>query len=161
MAMARMQSSRTGTCESERAGFTLVELVVVLGIVALTLVYVAPKLAGGETGELKGSARRLLYTARRLSDEALYTKDKRVLTLDLEHREYWEGDGRTKSRLPNQVFIRSVTIGGEQVTQGVVALTYYPSGLRDEASVTLSGRGPQAYTVVIPALGERFEVRDE
>ena len=156
-----MRSSRTGTCESAPAGFTLLELVVVLGILALMLVYVAPKLAGGETGELKGSARRLLYTARRLSDEALYTKDKRVLTLDLERREYWEGDGRNKARLPNDVFFRSVIIGEQPVTQGVVTLTCYPSGLRDGGSITLSGRGSRAYTIVIPALGERFEIRDE
>ena len=162
-----MQTFRTGTCKSTPAGFTLAELVVVLGIVGLMLVYVAPNLAGGETGELKASARHLLYTVRRLSDEALSTKTKRVLTVDIDRREYWDADGRVKTRLPNHVVFRSVTFGTDEIlTTGVVTITCYPSGLRDQASIILSGRtlpggAGHVYRVVIPALGERFEVRDD
>ena len=161
MATARMPTSKAGTCESATEGFTLVELLVVLSILAIALAYAVPKIAGGETAELKGSARRLLYTIRRLSDEALFTKEKRVLTLDLDNREYWEGDGRTKSRLPGHVSIRSVRIGTAEVTRGVIAITCFPSGLRDDASIVLTSHGPRGYTVVIPALGERFEVRED
>jgi prepilin-type N-terminal cleavage/methylation domain-containing protein len=90
-----MPTCRAGTCKSE--GFTLIELLVVLTILAISVVYVAPKLVEGEKAELKGSARRLLYTIRRLSDEAVFKKEKRSLTIDLDAREYWEGDGRNKT----------------------------------------------------------------
>jgi prepilin-type N-terminal cleavage/methylation domain-containing protein len=156
-----MPTSKAGTCDAATRGFTLVELLVVLSILAITLSYVVPKLAGGETAELKGSARRLVYTVRRLSDEALFTKEKRVLTLDLDSREYWDGDGGVRSRVPSRVFIRNVVIGTEPVTTGLVSISFFPSGFRDEASITLSGTGGTAYTVVIPALGERFEVRED
>ena len=156
-----MQISKAGTCESATEGFTLVELLVVLAILAISLSYVIPKIAGGETAELKGSARRLLYTIRRLSDEALFTKEKRVLTLDLDHGEYWEGDGRSKSRFPGHVSIRSVMVGTDVVTTGVISITCFPSGFREGASIKLSSQGSGGYTVVIPALGERFEVREE
>ena len=156
-----MPISKAGTCDPPAEGFTLIELLVVLGIVAISLAYVIPKIAEGETAELKGSARILLHTVRRLSDQALFTKEKRVLTLDLDAREYWEGDGSSRSRLPGHVFIRSVRLGTDDVTTGVVSITCFPSGLRQEASITLSSRGPRRYTVVVPALGERFEIREE
>lgn len=142
-------------------GFTLVELLVVLGILAVGLTYVVPSIPAGEQAELKGSARRLLYTIRRLSDEALFTKQKRVLTLDLDTGEYWV-DGRAgTSRLPSHVVIRSVTVGAQPVTARQVSITSFPSGLRDEAAITLASRTGPRYTVVVPALGERFEVREE
>ena len=154
-----MPACRAGTCESE--GFTLIELLVVLTILAISVAYVAPKLGAGETAELKGSARRLLYAIRRLSDEAVFKKEKRILTIDLDGGEYWEGDGRNKVRLPSGVFVNGVVIGTKEVHRGAVSIACFPSGLRDEASIQLARSGGTRYTVVIPALGERFEVREE
>jgi prepilin-type N-terminal cleavage/methylation domain-containing protein len=157
-----MQSSRAGTSDRAATGFTLVELLVVLAILAITLAYVAPRIPAGEQAELKGSARAMLHTVRRLSDEALYTKRKRVLSIDLDKGEYWEEGGGRTSRLPAHVAVTRVTIGSDDtVTSGVVSLTSFPSGLRDQASITLAGRDRPGYTVVIPALGERFEVRED
>jgi prepilin-type N-terminal cleavage/methylation domain-containing protein len=154
-----MPTCRAGTCKSE--GFTLIELLVVLTILAISIAYVAPKLVEGETAELKGSARRFLHAIRRLSDEAVFKKEKRILTIDLDAGEYWEGDGRNKTRLPSGVFVNGVVIGTEEVHRGAVSITCFPSGLRDEASVRLARSGGTGYTVVIPALGERFEVREQ
>ena len=154
-----MPACRVGTCESE--GFTLIELLVVLTILAISVAYVAPKLVAGETAELKGSARRLLHTIRQLSDEAVFKKEKRILTIDLDAGEYWEEDGRNKVRLPRGVFVTGVVIETEEVHRGTVSITCFPSGLRDEASIQLAKSGGTGYIVVIPALGERFEVREK
>jgi hypothetical protein len=116
---------------------------------------------GREDAELKDSARRLLYTIRRLSDEALFRKEKRVLYIDLAKGEYWEGEGRIRSRFADNVFVKSAVLGGEAVHGGALSITCFPSGLRDEASITLSSKGRTGYTLVIPALGERFELREE
>lgn len=120
-----------------------------------------PKLADREGAELKESARRLLYTIRRLSNEAVFRKEKRILNIDLNTGEYWEGDGRRRSRFDNNVFVKRAMIGTEEVQGGALSITCFPSGLRDEATITLSSKGRTGYTVVIPALGERFELREE
>lgn len=142
-------------------GFTLVELFVVLSILSVSLLYVVPRIVEREKSELKGAARRLLYTVRRFSDEALFKKEKRVLNIDLDKGEYWGEDGRSRRSFPGDVFVKRMVIGTEEVSKGVVSIIFFPSGLRDEASITLSSRGTAAYTVVIPALGERFDVREE
>ena len=142
-------------------GFTLIELLVVLTIVSISLAYAVPKLVGREGGELKDSARRLLYTMRRLSDEAQFRKEKRLLSIDLDKGEYWDSAGRKRSELPRHVVIERVIVGGTEIHRGVVSITCFASGLRDEALITLASTGRRAYTVVIPALGERFELREE
>jgi prepilin-type N-terminal cleavage/methylation domain-containing protein len=140
-------------------GFTLIELLVVLTILSISLSFVVPRLAGREDMELRSSARRLLYTARQLSDEALFKKEKRVLSIDMEKQEYWEGSKKT--RLPGGVSMEEVKVGKENVNKNIASITFFPSGFRDEAEIQLTGRGKgKGYTVIIPALGERFEIRE-
>jgi hypothetical protein len=59
------------------------------------------------------------------------------------------------------VFVTGVVIETEEVHRGAVSITCFPSGLRDEASIQLARSGGTGYIVVIPALGERFEVREK
>lgn len=166
----RTQMWRAGICRSARSeelgvrrkGFTLIELLVVLSILSITLSFVVPRLMGREEAELKSSARRLLYTVRQLSDEALFKKEKRVLSIDLDKPAYGDGDGRKRSKLPDGVLIEEVMVGREKIGKGTASITFFPSGFRDEAEIQLKGRGKgKGYTVVIPALGERFEIREE
>ncbi len=141
-------------------GFTLIELLVVLSILSITISFVVPRLMGKEEAELKSASRKLLYTARRLSDEALFRKEKRVLNIDIKSGEYREGDEGKKLRLDEGIKIENIALGKEKMSKGTVAISFFPSGLRDEAEVKLIGRG-KGYTVVIPALGERFEIRED
>lgn len=165
----RTRMWRAGICRSARSeelgvrrkGFTLIELLVVLSILSITLSFVVPRLMGREEAELKSTARRLLYTVRRLSDEALFKKEKRVLSIDLDKATYWDGDGRKRSKLPDGVLIEEVMVGREKIGKGTASITFFPSGFRDEAEIQLKGMSQgKGYTVVIPALGERFEIRE-
>lgn len=147
----------TGHCQ---LGFTLIELLVVLSILSITISFVVPRLMGKEEAELKSASRRLLYVARRLSDEALFRKEKRVLNIDIKTREYREGDEGKKLKLPNGVQVGSVSLGKEDISRGSASIAFFPSGFRDEAEIKLTGKG-KTYTVVIPALGERFKIRED
>lgn len=144
-------------------GFTLIELLVVLSILSIILSFVVPRIMGKEEAELKSSARRLLYTARRLSDEALFKKEKKILSIDLDKRAYWAGDEGRRSILPDGVSVEEVMIGKEKAGKGTASVTFFPSGFRDETEIKLTGKGRgrgKGYTVIIPALGERFEIRE-
>ena len=93
----------------------------------------------GETAAAQGVGQETPGSIRRLSDEAVFKKEKRFLTIDLDAREYWEGHGRNKARLPSGVFVNGVVIGKEEVHRGAVSITCFPSGLRDEASISSRG----------------------
>lgn len=161
-----LRTERSGVVESGlspfTAGFTLIELLVTLFILSITLSFVIPRIMGREEAELKSAARKLLYTVRRLSDEAVFKKEKQVLNVDIENSEYRKGDGGKRSKLPPGISVDNVLLGKEEIRSGTASITIFPSGLRDEAKIHLTGKGKgKGYTIVIPALGERFEIREE
>lgn len=143
-------------------GFTLIELLVILSILSITLSFVIPRIMGREEAELKSAARKLLYTVRRLSDEAVFKKERQVFKLDIDNSEYRKGDDGKRSKLPPGVSIDHLQIGKEEIKKGTASITIFPSGFRDEAEIHLAGKGQsKGYTVVIPALGERFEIHED
>jgi len=143
-------------------GFTLIELLVVLSILSITLSFVIPRLMGREEAELKSAARKLLYTARRLSDEAVFKKERQVLNVDIDNNEYRKGDDGKRLKLPPGTSVDHLQIGKEVIKKGTASITIFPSGFRDEAMIHLTGKEKgKGYTIVIPALGERFEIRED
>ena len=115
---------------------------------------------GVKEAELRGASRQLLYIVRRLSDEALFKKEKMVLAIDIKNGEYWEENSGKKLKLPDTIHIKDVVVGKGARTSGITTLAFFPSGLRDEAMIHLSDKDKE-YTIVIPALGERFEIHEE
>ena len=143
-------------------GFTLIELLVVLSILSITLSFVIPRLMGREEAELKSAARKLLYTVRRLSDEAVFKKERQVLNVDIDNNEYRKGDDGKRLKLPPGTSVDHLQIGKEEIKKGTASIIIFPSGFRDEAMIHLTGKSKgKGYTIVIPALGERFEIREE
>ncbi|MEK6726303.1 MAG: type II secretion system protein [Deltaproteobacteria bacterium] len=149
-------------CSLLEKGFTLIELLVTLSILSITLSFVIPRIMGREEAELKSAARKLLYTVRRFSDEAVFKKERRVLNVDIDNNEYRKGDDGKRTQLPSGISIDHLQIGKEEIKKGTASITIFPSGFRDEAMIHLTGKEKgKGYTVVIPALGERFEIRED
>ena len=154
--------TRIAPTSHRQTGFTLIELLVVLSILSITLSFVIPRVMGREEAELKSAARKLLYTARRLSDEAVFKKERQVLNIDIDNNEYRKGDDGKRSKLPPGISIDHLQIGKEEIKKGTASITIFPSGFRDEAKIHLTGTSKgKGYTIVIPALGERFEIIEE
>lgn len=143
-----------------RPGFTLIELLVVILILSITISFIVPRIIGKEEVELRGAVRKLLNTAKKLSDDAVFRKEKMALNLDIDGSGYGAKEGGNWVRLPDNVIIEEVILGKQVIRRGMVTITFFPSGLRDEALIRLSDReGKRKYDINIPALGERFEIR--
>ncbi|MBI4746657.1 MAG: type II secretion system protein [Deltaproteobacteria bacterium] len=158
----QLTGHRSPTTDHWQLGFTLIELLVVLSILSITLSFVIPRIIGREEAELKSAARKLLYTVRRLSDEAVFKKERQALNLDMDNNEYSKGDDGKRTKLPPGISLDHLQIGKEEIKKGTTSITIFPSGFRDEAMIHLTGKEKgKGYTIVIPALGERFEIRED
>src|SRR3989442_8853758 len=164
------ESLRTSTAGAEH-GFTLLELVVTLAVIALAATLVLPKL-----GDARGLA--LGAAARRLADTLAYARDRAILggrpmrlVLDLDRGRWEPGtpapdpativpDASPTGRgavLPAGVRLAAVTPGGSpSATRGLAALDLEPDGDALPARIDLAaGPGRRASALAPPAGGRQ------
>src|SRR4030067_779332 len=110
-------------------GFTLIELLVTLSILSITLSFVIPRLMGREEAELKSTARKLLYTVRRLSDEAVFKKERQAINVYINNNEYKKRDDGKRLKLPPGTSVDHLQIGKEVIKKGTASITIFPSNL--------------------------------
>jgi len=134
---------------ARQRGFTLVELLVVLGIVAMVAVLVAPRLGGMGSGmELRGAAEELRADIRRVRNAAVSESRDTVLLFDLEAGAWRDGDGRLGGTLPEGVELAITVARQEQTGEASGGVRFYPDGTSTGAKVTLS-RGERALLLSI------------
>lgn len=153
-------------------GFTLIELVVVLTLLALVTLLVFPRLPDSQGTALKDSARSLATTLRYLQDQVATTRQLYRLRLTPgtgEIRVTVVSSDGTESDPRDTFFTRpilreGVTIADVQtprlgtLTSGVVTLDIGPAGLAEVATIHLRGGNSGQMTVVALSYGGRVTV---
>lgn len=132
-----------------QAGFTLVELLVVIVVLALSASLVLPLLDDSGSAEKKQKIRRISGTVRQLYNEATLTRDEFQLTLDFERNRleaYRLNDVGNKIEREEfgkplnlePLYLRQADISGQGSFQaGRVTLTFYPIGWIDATELVL------------------------
>jgi prepilin-type N-terminal cleavage/methylation domain-containing protein len=150
--------------EAWGAGFTLIELMVVILIMGLMFTFVMPEIQGFRQAALKSQARRLAGRASYLYDEATGHKLVLRLIFDMDNNGYataqldpyavkpvFAPDTTHADRpvaLPAAIRIRDVTIEGVgTVNRGVVATNFYPEGYVDATVVHLEDASGDVMTL--------------
>ena len=158
---------------SNKRGFTLIELSIVLFIIALTASLAMPLLGNIGNGNLHSAGRRLAGTIKYLYNEAVLEKKIYRLTFDLDHAAYlaerqgnngeWtalSGKMGGQKKLPGAVRITRVHINGRgSFTSGQVRMKIYPTGWLDETTLYLRD-GKYKQTLRISALTGTTEFYD-
>ena len=149
------------------AGFTLLELAVVLFIIALFSSLVVPLFGGLGENALKTTARRLAGTAKYLYNEAALDGRPYRLVFDLKAETFGgerqetsgeliaaEGSGR-EYQLPDDVRFRDVVVAGRGTTSsGTTYASILPVGWIDETIVHLQDNAGHVLTVrLLPLTG--------
>ena len=153
------------------AGFTLIELMVVIVIIAISAAVVIPRLPSPEGSRLKNSARNLASGIRFLNDQAVITKGVYRLKLNLTENsttisklsaigdELPPDDQFMNRRLVEEgITIEDVTdpqLG--KVSEGEVNIRFGPAGSPDCITIHLKG-GEQHYTVIAYPSGGKVRV---
>jgi general secretion pathway protein H len=115
--------------QDQEAGYTLLELMVVLAIFSLAAALVLPRIgAGGERVALKSAALQLAAGLRATRTEAMSASKETSLILDVKQRRYW-ADGAVKLRaLPNGISILTGSKPGEPIATTRAAVRFQPDG---------------------------------
>jgi Tfp pilus assembly protein FimT len=165
--------SRLGTrpspqqCRARRldaAGFTLLELTLVLIIMAAVFALVIPRLRDPGRTELEAQSHHLVLAFRLLRSEAVLNGAAYRLNYDLDQQRYWVSPGDASidlaqfardigalargTRLERPIAILDVvlpTLAGK-VAQGQIYTVFYPDGSIDPTVIHLAN-GREAYTL--------------
>lgn len=148
------------------AGFTLIELGLVLLIISVTLVLVVPRFRDRSHAELISQTRKLAATFRYLQQEAILNGRVYRLSFDLDQQRYFvtaaeaddpeavfteESGGLAQDvALPSTVQISDVhlPLTGGKIYEGIGWVQFYPDGYVDPSVVHLDN-GQEAYTLYV------------
>lgn len=130
------------------AGFTLLELLLVIGIVALIYAVLPSGFFGGSSVELRATAREVADDLRRARGQAISSNRDVTFLLDIEARRFGIAGARTASDLPEGIEAK-ITTAAETLTSATQgSIRFFPDGSSSGGSVTLSGDG-RSYQVSV------------
>ncbi len=136
---AMRQPATDSRARKGEAGFTLVEILAVMSIAALSLAAVS-FLYSSPSGATKVKSAALM-TASRLRDlraAAMSRGEERVARIDPHSRVMLFGDGRPELRVDPSIDIQVTSAEGESTTPQTAGVRFYPNGSSSGATIKLS-----------------------
>ncbi len=127
---------------SQERGFTLLELMIVVLVMALVLAVSYPSLSRGSTAlHLRATSRDILNTFRYAREKSVTEQTGMRVTVDRQQQEITLsdslGEGSRKFALPKDVKIQRVALAGTEVLDGPLVIRFLPNGSSDSAEVLL------------------------
>jgi general secretion pathway protein H len=156
--MRRDRDRRRAACQQ---GFTLLELMVVIGILALAVAIVAPSLNRARLSLTVRSAAYELAAGLRAARAAAQSGNRvEIVTLDLSRRGYWAEGVVARRTFPANVAVELAVPESERLGPAAGRVRFFPDGSASGASVVLSD-GRRAASVLVDWLNGdvRIELR--
>lgn len=123
-------------------GFTLVEILAVVALIALALAVVSVSVGGGLKGaKVKAASRDLVAALRYTRGQAIVKREAQTLSVDVEQRRY-KAPNKKWVELPKDMTMKLFTARSELEEEGVGRIRFFPDGsstgghidlVRDEA----------------------------
>lgn len=119
-------------------GFSLVELIVVIVLIAATTGLAASVMTTGLPGQqLRAASRELAAQLRYTRAQAIVTGKSQLFTLDAGSRE-WQAPNRRHGQLPREIAIVATGARSEQTEPDVAAIRFFPEGAATGGRILLS-----------------------
>ena len=134
-------NSRYRRAGRRAAGFTLVELLVVLVIAALALSLVGTSISRNISGaEMRTAARKVAASLRYTRTQAILSKSEQVFLVDTEKRTFKAADRETEE-LPEGMNVELNTARSELTSESAGDIRFYPDGGSTGGNVRLEANG--------------------
>ena len=125
-------------------GFSLIELIVVVVMIAATTALAASVMTSGLPGQqLRSASRELAAQLRYTRAQAIVTGKPQLFTLDVRTRE-WHAPGRRRGTLPSGIDIVATGARVEQTQADTATIRFFPEGAATGGRIVLS-RGDAAW----------------
>ena len=125
----------------KQTAFTLVEILVVLGIIGLALAVVPPVLTKAVPSSQVKSATRYLAAGLQIARiQAVSTKKESVLTLNVKDFTYRVGKTEKKLHLPEESNMTLITGKTEQTGEKSGSIRFFPDGSSTGGQIKLAYR---------------------
>ena len=137
-ACGRSRTPALGSSHRYRGGgFSLLELIVVLVLIATATALTATVISAGLPGQqLRGAAREMAAQLRYTRAQAIVTGKSQVFSVNADTRD-WKAPNRRHGTLPKAVDIVATSARIEQPERGVAAFRFFPDGSATGGRLTL------------------------
>ena len=135
-----------------REGFTLVELILVLAILAMLAALVAPSYSRTvASARLRTAASDVRSTFARARALAVASARERSVVFDLSRGEFGV-DNEAARLLPETIRLGAVLPGGDRRDQGSVRFRFFPDGGGEAAEISVTAQDGGALRVTVDPL---------
>lgn len=146
-------------CSRDRRGFTLLELVIVLVVIAGMAALLATNLIGRMASvKANGAAREVAAALRYTRAYALRTRQAQTLAVDLEARTI-TAPQRKPIEVPEPLEIRLLTASSEVSTRKTGTIRFFPDGGSTGGKITL-GHSGRTWEVAVSWLTGEIQLND-
>ena len=138
-------------------GFSMLELMVVVLIMAVVASIVVPTVGGVSTAELKSAAREIAAGLRFARGQAVVQRSEAVLLIDVEARAFTVPPDARVHRLPEKMDVKLYTAQRDLVGNNIGAIRFFPDGGSNGGRITLAA-GERKYNVDVDWLTGRVAI---
>ena len=165
--MGRTRTSRAGdraagapAAPPRARGFSMLEILIVLALMAMASAIVITMLSGGESNtDLRSAARQLASGLRLARSEAVAQRRETFLVLDVAGRRFKVDRDPEEHALPRGVELKLFTAQKDLVDEKIGSIRFYPDGGSNGGRITV-GSGERKYEVDVDWLTGRVAILD-
>ncbi len=142
-------------------GFSLLEVIVVITIIALSYTLLPKMVFSGVSGaELRSNARAVATGLRRARDAAINTKREAVMSINLENREFTLPNDARLHKLNEKLDVKLFTSEADQISDKVGMIRFYPDGSSNGGRVTVAA-GERGFEIDVDWLTGHVTIKDK
>ncbi|HEX7369520.1 MAG TPA: GspH/FimT family pseudopilin [Rhodanobacteraceae bacterium] len=135
--MTTATGNKAGTRDSPHRGFTLIEMLAVIVLLAIGATLTAVSLHGRSRGELDAAAQRVAAGLRDTRMRAMATGKPQWFTVDLRKHTY-NAPGRDPRQLPAKATLDVTAANAGNAQPGIARIGYFPDGSSSGGKIVLT-----------------------